>query len=233
MNNIYCHRGLYNNNNKTIENTIPAFKKALLRKLPIELDIRLTKDNVIVVFHDDTLERLTKGRNKKQVRELTYQELRVIKLLDEDIYIPTLKEVLSLIEGEVALLIEIKKVDNYTLLFRELDKLLLEYNGLISIESFDPFLFSKLAKTSLNRYKKGLLITDRNKGLKKYFYHLFIYHYFIKKADLDFLAVPKSLISVTEKSSNLPLFIWTVKTKEEYLKYSQKNYTLICDERAL
>ena len=63
----------------------------------------------------------------------------------KSIYIPTLKEVLSLIEGEVALLIEIKKVDNYTLLFRELDKLLLEYNGLISIESFDPFLFSKLA----------------------------------------------------------------------------------------
>ena len=46
MNNIYCHRGLYNNKT-TIENTIPAFKKALVKKLPIELDIRLTKDNEI------------------------------------------------------------------------------------------------------------------------------------------------------------------------------------------
>ena len=49
--NIYAHRGLFDNK-KIVENTISAFKKALLDNLNIELDIRVTKDNKIIVFHD-------------------------------------------------------------------------------------------------------------------------------------------------------------------------------------
>ena len=64
MNNlIVAHRGIYNNINIP-ENSILAFKKALKYNYSIELDIQMTKDNVIVVFHDNNLERMTKINNK-------------------------------------------------------------------------------------------------------------------------------------------------------------------------
>ena len=52
--NIYAHRGLFDNK-KIVENTISAFKRALLDNFNIELDIRVTKDNKIVVFHDNNI----------------------------------------------------------------------------------------------------------------------------------------------------------------------------------
>ena len=64
---LIAHRGLHNN--KIQENTIEAFKKAILKKQIIELDIHLIKDNTIVVFHDDNLERIY-GIDKKINRAL-------------------------------------------------------------------------------------------------------------------------------------------------------------------
>jgi len=56
--NIYAHRGLFDNK-KIVENTISAFKKTLLNSINIELDVRLTKDKKIIVFHDASIKRLT------------------------------------------------------------------------------------------------------------------------------------------------------------------------------
>ena len=55
---IIAHRGIHNNKDIP-ENSIPAFKKALEKNLPIELDVHLTKDNVVVVFHDSIIKRMT------------------------------------------------------------------------------------------------------------------------------------------------------------------------------
>ena len=54
--NIFCHRGLYDNK-KIVENTIKAFKKCIELNLALEIDIRVTKDKKIVVFHDKNLKR--------------------------------------------------------------------------------------------------------------------------------------------------------------------------------
>ncbi len=76
--NIYAHRGLFDNK-KIVENTISAFKKALLDNLNIELDIRVTKDKKIIVFHDSNIKRLT-GIDRL-VKAMTYEELSKVKLL--------------------------------------------------------------------------------------------------------------------------------------------------------
>ena len=76
--NIYAHRGLFDNK-KIVENTISAFKKALLDNLNIELDIRVTKDKKIIVFHDDNIKRLT-GINRL-VKDMSYDELSKVKLI--------------------------------------------------------------------------------------------------------------------------------------------------------
>lgn len=99
------------------ENTLTAFQKALdLGVDMIELDVRHTKDEEIIVFHDSTLERTTNGRGL--VEDKTLAE---IKALDagswfhpdfEGETIPTLKEALDLIDGQCKVLIEIKHMDH-------------------------------------------------------------------------------------------------------------------------
>ena len=57
-NNKIAHRGMFDNK-KIPENSIKAFKKALKYNYSIELDVQLTKDNILVVFHDENLKRMT------------------------------------------------------------------------------------------------------------------------------------------------------------------------------
>ena len=154
--NIYAHRGLFDNK-KIVENTISAFKKALLDNLNIELDIRVTKDNKIVVFHDDNIKRLT--CIDRLVKEMTYNELSNVKLLNTTDKIPLLEDILKLVNGRVTLLIELKEnFSNNTL--NELNKLLIDYNGKVLLQSFNPVIIRKMAYTSLKRYKMGILLTN-------------------------------------------------------------------------
>lgn len=80
--NKIAHRGIHD---KYIENTLKSFLECIKRGYLIELDIRLTKDNYLVVFHDISLKRLF--NKNKNINDLTLNELREYKL------IPTLEEV--------------------------------------------------------------------------------------------------------------------------------------------
>ncbi|MDE7454853.1 MAG: glycerophosphodiester phosphodiesterase, partial [Clostridia bacterium] len=54
-----AHRGLFDNNNGVPENSLPAFSKAVEQGYAIETDVQMSKDGVLVVFHDDSLKRMT------------------------------------------------------------------------------------------------------------------------------------------------------------------------------
>ena len=60
----YAHRGLHDNEHGIPENSMAAFQRAVDKGYGIELDVHLTADNQLVVFHDDTLTRMC-GINKK------------------------------------------------------------------------------------------------------------------------------------------------------------------------
>ena len=227
--NIYAHRGLFNNK-KIVENTIPAFKNALKEALNIELDIRLTKDKKIIVFHDDNLKRLT-GIDKL-VKDTTYEELKKIKLLGTDLTIPTLEDVLNLVSGRCTLLIEIKELFSTTSLAK-LNKLLLDYNGKVLLQSFNPFVIKRISLSSLGRYYTGILLTNSYKGLKRRFYMIYIYNYFLKRKCCDFISIPKELVFKVKEETDKELFIWTIKTKEEFIKYKKYSNNLICEEKAI
>ena len=95
-----AHRGIHNNLNIP-ENSIKSFKRAISKNIPIELDIHLTSDDKLVVFHDDNLIRMT-GLYKK-IRKCTYDEISKLKLLNTNEVIPLLSDVLDLINGKVLL----------------------------------------------------------------------------------------------------------------------------------
>lgn len=133
----YAHRGLYNNTDIP-ENSMTAFKKAIDKGYGIELDVHLTADNQLVVFHDDTLTRMC-GINKK-ISKMPYSELAQYALLNSDEHIPLFRDVLALVNGQVPLIIELKVDEgNQNLLCPLVWQQLEKYSGSYCIESFHPF----------------------------------------------------------------------------------------------
>ena len=225
--NIYAHRGLFDNK-KIVENTISAFRKALLDNLNIELDIRVTKDKKIIVFHDSNIKRLT-GIDR-YVKDMSYDELKDISLLNTTDKIPLLEDVLHLVSGRVSLLIELKENFSSNTL-KELNKLLLDYNGEVLLQSFNPIILRKMALTSLKRYKMGILLTSEYKGFKGALYDVFFYKYLIKQRYISFISCHKELAFKVKEVSNKELFIWTINTKEEFIKYEKYSNNLICEQK--
>src|SRR5690606_23802264 len=72
---VYAHRGA---SKHALENTWDAFQKACELEVGIELDVQITKDGVVVVFHDDNLKRL--AGEKRKIEEIDYQYLKEIKI---------------------------------------------------------------------------------------------------------------------------------------------------------
>jgi glycerophosphoryl diester phosphodiesterase len=88
------------------ENTLAAFRRALeLGVDGLELDVQVTRDGVPVVFHDDTLVRLTGRRGR--IAQFTRRELRAFRVRGEAI--PTLAEVLALVRRRAVVQIELKR----------------------------------------------------------------------------------------------------------------------------
>lgn len=135
--NYIAHRGLHNIKKGVAENSFSAYGEAIKRNLPIEIDIRLSSDGEVVVFHDDDLLRVC-GVDKKVI-DLSLRELRDLKLLGTDDGIPTFSEFLELVDGSVPLLIEIKTVGSRD---RELCEkawdILKDYKGKYAVQSFFP-----------------------------------------------------------------------------------------------
>ncbi len=133
---LYAHRGVHDNKTDAPENSMLAFQKAVESGFGIELDIQLSKDNIPVVFHDETLTRVC-GVNRK-VRDCTFDELQQYTLCNSSEKIPLFADVLQEINGKVPLIVELKIPSVDISLCPIADKLLRTYNGQYCIESFNP-----------------------------------------------------------------------------------------------
>lgn len=95
------------------ENTLLAIERGIASGADmVEIDIHQTSDGKVVVCHDESIDRTTNGRGL--IRDLTFEEIRGFNIVDKDgnvtdQKIPTLDEVLDLIDGKVKLLVEIKR----------------------------------------------------------------------------------------------------------------------------
>lgn len=137
----YAHRGLHNEEEGIPENTMPAFERAAEAGFGIELDVHLTRDGEVVVFHDDTLTRACGC--PKRIEETDSEELFSYGLFGTEERIPKFRQVLDLVAGRTPLIIELKS-DNkpgssqYVWLCERVAACLNEYPGVFAVESFDP-----------------------------------------------------------------------------------------------
>ena len=141
-NKYYAHRGLHNG--ERAENSMSAFKAAVDGGYGIELDVRLSKDGKLVVFHDDTLDRVC-GREGKAI-DFTAEELATFKLNGTEDGIPLFSDVLSLVDGKIPLLVEIKENAGDSSVSSATCKMLKEYKGEYIIESFNPMSLKVVGK---------------------------------------------------------------------------------------
>ncbi len=214
----YAHRGLHGGG--LPENSLAAFALAAEKGYGIELDIQLSKDGEVMVFHDYTLERMT-GREGK-LAEMDLSELAELRLCGTDERIPKLSEVLALVDGRVPLLIELKGEDLSVKLCRKLADIMNGYGGAYVIESFNPILLGRAAKLMPDVYR-GLLYTNVCKNKKSYTpvniaVSIMALNF---KAKPDFVAYDKTcresfVVKLTAGLYGARRFSWTQKNEVEF-----------------
>ena len=144
-----AHRALHDRSRGRIENSMAAIRAAVEAGYAIEIDLQLSSDGVPMVFHDEELDRLTEETGPVNAR--TAAALGRIKLKDSTDTIPTLVDVLVLIDGKVPLLIEIK---DQTLVMGPTDgrleaataEALKGYTGDVALMSFNPHSVAHMAR---------------------------------------------------------------------------------------
>lgn len=211
-----AHRGLHGQ--AVPENSLEAFRLAAEKGVAAELDVRLTKDMKLVVFHDESLERMC-GVNIR-ISDLTYSELSEYRLLDSEEGIPLLTDVLRAVDDRVPLLIEIKRGASLWVTEKRLDKLMKSYKGKYSVQSFDPIsvLWFRLFAKETHR---GQLITENGgRGWKEKFLLRLSARPFVRKfiTKPDFISCDLRSITLEKVLSffddGFDLYTWTANTPE-------------------
>lgn len=139
----FAHRGLHGDG--AAENTMTAFERACAAGFGIELDVQLSRDGELVVFHDDTLKRLTD--DPRRVDEVDFHELKSLILPDGG-RIPSFSEVLQLVNGRVPLLVELKTGKRNARLCADTAEMLRSYRGKFVVESFHPMILRWFKKNA-------------------------------------------------------------------------------------
>lgn len=160
----FAHRGLHTRDKAVPENSLRAFELASAAGYGMELDVQLSKDGKVVVFHDDTLDRVC-GVHAR-VNEKTFEELNKLSLCGTEETVPLFTDVLSVIDGRGPLIVELKSGKNNRELCEKTLAILNGYKGAVCIESFDPFIVMWF-RFHGRRYLRGQLAMHADKYLLK------------------------------------------------------------------
>lgn len=210
-----AHRGLHDAGPNP-ENSVGAFSAAIDAGYAIELDVHLSRDGRIVVFHDDNAKRLT-GRDLK-ITSASFAELSVLRLADTEYRITALEEVLELVAGRVPVLIEVKTGSRMDRLGPVLSRLLADYSGPAGVQSFDPrvvlWLRKHLPEVPRGQLSGGLVGVPR---VRRALLRSMALNAVSRPDFLGFEvgAMPDRFVTFWRRALRVPLLLWTVRTEEE------------------
>ena len=223
------HRGMVNS--KFPENSFKAIKAAIDEGFPVEFDVRLTKDEIPVVFHDKSLKRMC-GEDRL-LKDVCYAELSELYLASSNEHIPTLAEVLDGADVKVPLLIELKGEDR-SAVAKKVAELLVHYDGIVAVESFNPYHLMRF-----RRYDSAVslgLLSGRKIGSTPF---TVFFGTLAMSMCLNFLFRPDFIaFRYTDKLSlgvkicrklGTPVFGWTVVGNQAYIENRNRFDGLICD----
>lgn len=201
------------------ENTLRSFQKAIeLGVDAIELDVRKTKDNELVVIHNADVNKTTDGNGS--VNELTLDEIKRL-VTEKGEKIPTLEEVLDSVRKRVKILIELKETGSEE---QVLD--LVHKKGVaddVIIVSFHEEALQKVRELD-SEVATGLIYVRHKNPVQaaldlKANYLLSLYHFThsanVKKAH----------------ENGLKMIVWTINNKEEVADYKKKGVDGIASDR--
>jgi glycerophosphoryl diester phosphodiesterase len=201
------------------ENTIRSFKKALeIGVDAVELDVRKTKDNQLVVIHDADVKRTTDG--KGLVSELTLPEIKELST-EKDEKIPTLEEVLDFLDMKVKILIELKEAGVEKQVLTAANERGLQKN--VIIVSFIEEALQKVRELD-NEVETGLIYARHKNPLRtalelKANYLLPLYRFThsnnVQKAH----------------ENGLKVIVWTINKPEEVAEYAKKGVDGITSDK--
>jgi glycerophosphoryl diester phosphodiesterase len=223
-----AHRGLHDRTNGVIENTRTAFERAVARGFAIECDLQLTSDGVPVVFHDDTLERLTGLFGP--VSGVSSEILCATPLLGSAAgdCPQRLGDFLSQIDGRVLLQIELKRQSGAVAtqtLARKAAETLAGYSGAVTVESFDPELIILIREYGFMG-PRGIItycydnpewdegLTDEQRTMLRDLTHA-------PQTQFDFISCFQQSLNLPAvmrwRAQGKPVTAWTVRSKAEAL----------------
>jgi glycerophosphoryl diester phosphodiesterase len=208
----YAHRGLWDA--ALPENSLAAFHAAADAGVGVELDVRLTSDEVPVVFHDASLQRMCNHRER--IDRIAAAELSGWPLPDGST-IPTLASVLDIM-GDLPVLIELKVDGAAGMLADRVADKIAGRTGCLAVMSFDEPTVARLCR----------LVTDRPVGLLVGADNQVEADILGKAASAramgcDYIGPHISILeTIADVSGGLPLVTWTVRTGEE-LAHARKH----------
>jgi glycerophosphoryl diester phosphodiesterase len=154
-----AHRGLHDAADGVIENTASAVTAALAAGFGIEVDLQPSADGEAMVFHDATLDRLTRSCGLLQA--LTADALGQITFVATADRMMRLGDLLTLVSGRAPLVLELKsRWDRDVSLATRTAAMLGGYAGPVAVMSFDPRLVAAMAQLA-PRLARGLVIQRR------------------------------------------------------------------------
>ena len=159
----YAHRGLHDKDRGIPENSLAAFRTATEKGYGVELDVQLSSDGQVVVFHDDTLDRVCGV--KGNVSDFSLSQLREMRLLGTEETIPLLTEVLDVLrQGAGPLIVELKTGKRNDELCEKTWKILQDYPRVFCIESFDPMIVNWFRKNAPEVFRGQLASPRKDYG---------------------------------------------------------------------
>ena len=202
-----AHRGLHNE--KFTENGMKAFQNAIDHGVAFEFDIHLTKDNELVVCHDENLIRTT-GKDGI-IEDLTLKEIKDNYRLLDGGEIPTLQEVLDLNKEKVPMVIEMKVFrKNYKPLAAKTKEMLKQIKDKrnVLLISFDP---RSLWPFKHEGFIRSLLVAKSDE-------YTWFFKRTVESVDLDLLLFEEKRVLryIKKHFTN----IWTIDSEEKLKKYA-------------
>ncbi|MBQ3792270.1 MAG: hypothetical protein II797_04105 [Clostridia bacterium] len=233
---IIAHRGMFSPEEGRPENTMISFRKAVENGYGIETDIHITRDNRLVLSHDDNLKRVF-GVDFR-IEDHDYEELTSFTVPGTSEHVPLLRDLLDLADGKVPLVLELKGSRSEIRMVSFFKEMMESYRGDYCIESFDPFLVQEVRRL-MPSAPRGIL-ADKYEGktgrsLPGILSRFLLFNSLCRPHFISYGITGGRPLSLRLLSTLLGAFpvCWTIRTPEELKKASKHYSALICENLPL